>query len=105
MLATDVALHYPEMLGGLIIWSGALICESNWKSTAEKQQKLAIVQTHGRQDMILSHAGALDLKSMLQTAGHQVLFLDFDGPHTIPTEGLEMAAELIADCIKQTQTV
>lgn len=101
MLATDVALHYPHKLAGLIVWSGALICESAWKAAAEKQAKLKIVQTHGRQDMILSLSGALDLKSMLENSGHDVRFHQFNGPHTIPMEGIVMAAELIATVNEQ----
>jgi phospholipase/carboxylesterase len=103
MLTTEVALHYPERLGGLIVWSGALICEEDWKAAATKQQPLNVIQTHGRHDIILSHAGALDLKTMLDQAGHHVKFRDFNGPHTIPLEGIELAADLIADCLAETQ--
>ena len=53
MLATDVALHYGEPLGGLIIWSGALINEPVWQECAKQQEQLRIVQTHGRIDPIL----------------------------------------------------
>jgi phospholipase/carboxylesterase len=97
MLMTDVALNYSDPLGGLIVWSGALICEEDWKNSAEKQAPLKIVQTHGSEDMILSLEGALDLRAMLQQAGHQVHFFEFEGPHTIPMEGINLAAELIAE--------
>lgn len=100
MLTTDVALNYSEQLGGLIIWSGALICEDEWKSSATKKSPLKIVQSHGSEDMILSLDGAKDLRSMLQKAGHQVRFIEFDGPHTIPMEGIELAGQLIAECCK-----
>ncbi len=95
MLATDIALNHPEKLGGLIIWSGALICETVWQPAAQSQQSLDIVQSHGREDMILGFDGAKDLQHMLEAAGHAVHFIGFDGPHTIPMEAIDGAAKLI----------
>lgn len=99
MLSTDVALHYQEPLGGLIIWSGALINEPVWQEFAERQQQLRIVQTHGRIDPILPIEGAESLRELLKSAGHQVAYHEFNGPHTIPMEGLQLAAQLIADVV------
>ena len=97
MLATDVALHYPEALGGLIVWSGALINETVWRDRAQQQDRLRVVQTHGVTDPILPISGARDLCQMLQSTGHEVRYHEFDGPHTIPMEGLVLAAQLIGE--------
>ena len=101
MLATDVALHYQDPLGGLIVWSGALINEPVWKELAEQQSRLQIVQTHGRIDPILPIEGGEALRDMLQQTGHQVAYHEFNGPHTIPMEGLQLAAQLIADVVEE----
>jgi phospholipase/carboxylesterase len=99
MLATDVALHSTDCLGGLIIWSGALICEQKWQKAAAASRPLRVVQTHGNEDMILSLEGAKDLQRLLTLNRHEVHFLEFDGPHTIPREGIDLAAELIKSAI------
>jgi phospholipase/carboxylesterase len=99
MLATDVALHHEEPLGGVIIWSGALINEPVWQECAQQQKQLRIVQTHGRIDPILPIEGAEALREMLDNAGHLVAYREFNGPHTIPMEGLQLAAQLIADVV------
>lgn len=95
MLATDVAINHPQRLGGLIIWSGALMAQSQWQPSAAKQQKLSIVQSHGSVDPILSIEGARDLHQMLKQAGHDASFQEFYGPHTVGREGIQGAANLI----------
>ncbi len=102
MLATDVAIHHPQRLGGLIIWSGALIAQSQWQPAAAKQQKLSIVQSHGNIDPILSIEGARDLHQMLTQAGHEANFHEFYGPHTVGQEGIEGAANLILHVLDST---
>jgi len=99
MLSTDVALHYPENLGGLIIWSGALINEPVWKAQADRQNTMKIVQSHGRIDPILPISGAEDLKEMLTTANHEVRYCDFEGQHSIPIKAIELAAQLVGEVV------
>ncbi len=95
MLSTDVALHCEPALGGLIVWSGALICESDWKTAADDQEKMAIAQSHGTIDPILPFAGAKYLHEMLMGKGHAVDFVEFRGQHAIPGPAVEMAVDLI----------
>ena len=97
MLSTDVALHYPEALGGLIVWSGALINESTWTEKANAQSALTVVQSHGRVDPILPFSGGEDLRDMLTESGHTVRFCEFNGQHAIPQESIELAAQLIGE--------
>ena len=95
MLATDVAFSYPELLGGLIIWSGSLINESEWIEKSKAREFLKIVQSHGRQDPVLPFDGAVDLRDMLRSHGHSVEFHEFGGQHAIPLEAIELAIQLI----------
>ncbi|MFT5300621.1 MAG: phospholipase/carboxylesterase [Mariniblastus sp.] len=97
MLATDVALHYDGNLGGLIIWSGALINESVWAPQAARRSSLQVVQSHGRIDPILPIGGAEDLHKMLTNAGHHVRYCEFPGQHSIPMESIELANQLIEE--------
>ncbi len=100
MLATDVALHHEEPLGGLIVWSGALINETVWKPQAQKQTSMPVIQSHGSIDPILPVAGAHDLRDMLMGAGHKVRYFEFRGPHTITVDGLRPTAQLIVDIVE-----
>ncbi len=100
MLATEVALHMKPAPAGLVIWSGTLLNEENWKSAAndrEESEIFPIVQTHGKIDPILPMVAAEWLKDLLGAAGFQVQFHEFNGPHTIPREGIEMAVKLLKE--------
>lgn len=95
MLATDVALRLEEAPKALMIFSGALINESDWKRRAPTRKGLRVFQSHGRQDPLLPFQNAEALRDLLQDAGLAVTFAPFDGPHTIPLEGIEaLASEL-----------
>ncbi len=95
MLTTDVALSYPEPLGGLIVWSGALINQHEWTNAASKKTKLDIVQSHGRTDPILPFFGAEALRDMFQQCGQNVNFVPFNGPHTIGREAIAASLKLL----------
>lgn len=97
MLATDVALRLEESPAGLVILSGTLICEPDWRRCAPIRKGLPVLQTHGSQDPLLPFARAEALRELLSTAGLTVEFVPFDGPHTIPTLGLTRLAGFIAD--------
>ena len=97
MLATDVALHYPEPLGGLIVWSGALINYDTWTTRARCQSSLRVVQSHGRLDPLLPLTTGEDLRDMLTREKHRVRYTEFAGQHAIPGEAIEMASQLIGE--------
>ena len=84
--------------GGLIIWSGTLLNEKVWKEkTADRSanHRFPVVQTHGKLDPILPFVAAEWLRDLLMGAGFKLNFQSFNGPHTIPPVGIELAAELI----------
>ena len=101
MLATEVALRSEPQLAGLIIWSGTLLSEESWRQHAATRKGLRVVQTHGRIDPILPFVGAEWLKDLFTKSGQQVKFASFNGPHTIPPAGIEMATELIVTVAKE----
>ena len=99
MLMTDVAIHFLETLGGLIIWSGALINETEWTESAKGRARLNIFQSHGNQDTLLPLATAENLQKMLTVTGHNVDYLEFNGAHTIPPEAIDGARRLIESVV------
>ncbi len=96
MLATEFALRYDPPPGGLIVWSGTLLSEDRWKEMAPTRAGMPVVQTHGRTDPILPFSGTRQLQALLVESGLNVEFAEFNGPHTIPPAGIEMAAGMIA---------
>ncbi|MGO8971595.1 MAG: alpha/beta hydrolase [Myxococcaceae bacterium] len=95
MVTTDLALRQDEAPAALVILSGTLTAEAEWRSRAGRRQGLRVLQSHGRQDPILPFAGAEALRDLLQEAGLKVDFLPFDGPHTIPEEALNRLGALL----------
>ncbi|MFO1065313.1 MAG: lysophospholipase [Pirellulales bacterium] len=80
---------------GLVLYSGCLIREKQWKAGADKLRDCSIVQSHGDQDMILPIRTGLWLKELLEESGCAVDFIRFVGPHMICGEAIERTAELI----------
>lgn len=82
MLTTHFALHHDPTPAGLIAFSGTLLNEEVWKK-AQPAAGLKVIQSHGRQDMILPFDGAELLSSLLTKAKADLQFFPFNGPHTI----------------------
>lgn len=97
MLTTDVALRLPEPPALLTIFSGTLLSEDDWRDLAGKRGALQVLQSHGGQDMILPYEAAEWLRDLLTESGAEVEFIPFDGPHTIPQQGLERLAARLAE--------
>ncbi len=94
MLTTEVALNHKVPLGGLVIWSGTLICESKWRAIAG-DRKFPVYQSHGTLDPVLPFDNATALCTLLADAGLDVEFTEFEGPHTIPTNAIAGTAKLL----------
>lgn len=99
MLATEVAISLPEMIGGLVVWSGTLLCEDQWRQNAANKKGLKVKQTHGKIDPILPLQGAELLRDMLLEFEANIQFAEFEGPHTIPETGITMALDLIQEVV------
>lgn len=95
MIATDVAMTLPEPPAGLIIYSGALICESDWKERAARLASTKIVQSHGRRDPILHISQGMALRDVFTAAGCQPKYLEFNGFHEIHPAAVTATAELL----------
>ena len=88
MLTADYALRSPDPLGGLCLFSGALVADEHWGEWAKNCPTRHVFQSHGRFDTVLPFRSGERLRDLLTDAGHGVDFLAFDGPHTITAGGL-----------------
>jgi phospholipase/carboxylesterase len=91
MLATDVTLRTGRPLAGLILFSGTLMCASEWTPLMRARRGLPIYQSHGSADPLLPYAAALRLRALWEEAGADVSFTSFDGGHDIPPAAVEGA--------------
>lgn len=101
MMAIDSALHLAEAPGAVVIFSGTLINEQEWRPKAKDRGPLRVLQSHGRQDQILPYTEALKLKELLEAGGAQLDFIDFVGGHQIPQRPLERMTAII-DELRET---
>ena len=95
MLATDVALHLDENPAGLIVLSGSLLNEAEWRELAPRRTGLRVLQSHGHDDPLLPFAGAEALRDLLSGAGATVEFVPFRGGHGIPPQVFEAVATML----------
>jgi len=84
MLALDAALHRDRPPAGLILMSGSLINEAEWRPRLASLRGVPVLQSHGRADPLLSYAAAEALRDLLRDAGAEVQWHPFVGGHEIP---------------------
>ena len=100
MVSTDLALRADEAPAALVILSGILLAEAEWRARAPRRKGLRVLQSHGRSDPILPYADGEALRDLLVQAGLQVEFVPFDGPHTIAWQALDRLGALLASLLK-----
>ena len=85
MVATDVTLASPGLVGGLIVLSGSIVAESEWRAHLPLLPPgLPVLMSHGRGDPVLPFSFAEALRELFQAAHHPVTWVPFDGGHGIP---------------------
>lgn len=104
MLATDVSLRLDGSVGALAIYSGTLVVEPEWRELAPRRNGLRVLQSHGTTDPLLPFRAAEWLRDLLESAGADVRFLSFPGPHTIPAEAVVATAELLDELLDSSDT-
>jgi phospholipase/carboxylesterase len=95
MLATDTALREDLDLEALIVLSGSLLCEPEWRPLFPKLARVKVFQSHGAEDDILPYSFAKRLHDGLREAGVDARFVAFEGGHGIPPEVLSTLAEFL----------
>jgi phospholipase/carboxylesterase len=92
MLSLDVALHRKTALAGVVLMSGSLIAESEWRSLLAPPRAAgspAVFQSHGSADPLLPFAVAEVLRDAMRDAGLDVTWCPFRGGHEIPQNVLQ----------------
>lgn len=104
MLATDVTLHLKENPAGLVVLSGTLLNENDWRERAPLHKALRVFQSHGTNDQILPFAAAGWLRDLLNHGGADVEFLPFSGGHEIPNVVLDRFGTFLREAIGDGRT-
>jgi phospholipase/carboxylesterase len=94
IMSYNMALTHPELINGIAAMSGRLMAEI--KPLAQSKDKLAHLNihiSHGTNDQILPHQGALEAKAYLESLGLKPSFHSY-------TAGHEINREMLSDLIK-----
>jgi phospholipase/carboxylesterase len=96
MLSVDLALRGAiEPPQGLVIYSGALLCESAWRQGSGRLAGTRVFQSHGTQDMILPIETGRWLHELIQEKAIDARWFSVTGPHPIPMQGVDGMMELL----------
>lgn len=100
MLSVELTLTEKVKPEGLVIFSGVLMDQKNWREKAPGAASVPFIQSHGVNDAILGIQGAQALYQMLTDAGLFGDFINFNGGHEIPPKVLERTADFIKGQIR-----
>ncbi len=95
MLATDIFLNAPETPKGLIIFSGALVSQDEWKPLIANRKGSQFFQSHGQGDAVLSFRNAQQLETLLTQGGMKGKLIPFSGGHEIPLQIIQKADQYL----------
>lgn len=97
MLAADIAIFSQGELGGLLLFSGALINQAEWEATLLTSQPIPYFQSHGTFDETLPFSAGHKLHQLLQKAAWPGEFFAFPGVHETTKEVLFRAQQKITE--------
>lgn len=95
MLATELYLRAPETPQGLVIMSGTLINQEEWKKHLPTRAGQRFFQSHGEMDQILGFKQAQKLETLLTQNGMKGSLMGFRGGHEIPPPVLRKIGEYL----------
>lgn len=95
MLSIDTAMALDGNLGGLCVFSGAMINLATWQERSVLHKGLRVLQSHGRNDPLLPFAEAEEIREMLTKWGMDVEWVEFAGEHGIPNESVDALGRMV----------
>jgi len=95
MLSVDVALRTERTPAGVVVMSGALMAEAEWRPLAAKRVGLPVLQSHGTLDQILPFLAGERLAEMLKGAGLAHTWVPFQGQHEIPPPVVDAVGQFL----------
>jgi len=93
VLAIETALSAPTRSAALMIFSGTLVNQSNWKKWAPLHAKTHFFQSHGYDDPLLPFQKAEELEALLTKGGLRGKMHPFHGGHEIPQNTLHQLGQ------------
>lgn len=84
MLATELYLRAPQTPAGLVIMSGTLLHQDEWKKLIPARAGERFFQSHGEADTVLGFKQAQKLETLLNQNGMKGSLVGFRGGHEIP---------------------
>lgn len=84
MATMDATVSLGEPVGGLVLLSGAVVNEAEWKAGIAALPPIPVFQSHGRYDFVLPFIAGEWLRDLWTSQGHPVEFMAFNDGHTIP---------------------
>ncbi|MCB1177535.1 MAG: esterase [Leptospiraceae bacterium] len=84
MLSLEVFLHRKEDPHSLVLLSGTMLKEKEWRKLAKEKSGFQFFQSHGTEDVILPFKAAKRLEELLRDSGMSGEFVSFNGGHEIP---------------------
>jgi phospholipase/carboxylesterase len=104
MVSVDLALRGTIAVpAALLLYSGSLLCASQWLAAAPRLAGRPVVQSHGRSDEILPFEAGKQLAAILERGGAQLQFISFANGHTIPYEAIGPSVELLRQQLNETR--
>jgi phospholipase/carboxylesterase len=100
MLACDVALRSARKLAGLVMLSGTLLSEGEWRRAMPARKGLKVFMSHGTDDPLLPMSVAERLRDLLAAAQLEVKWMPFRGVHEIPPAVLEKLGEFLGATLR-----
>jgi phospholipase/carboxylesterase len=95
MVSLDVALHRATPPAGLLLMSGTLLAEAEWRPRMASLRGVPVMMSHGRNDALLPFRVAEVLRDQLREAGATVDWQPFHGGHEIPSAVIAAAGALV----------
>jgi phospholipase/carboxylesterase len=84
MLACDLSLRTDVDVGGLVVLSGTMLVEDEWKAGMARRSGLPVFQSHGSHDMLLPFGIAEEMSRAFAAADMPTTWVPFRGGHDIP---------------------
>ena len=91
MMTVDVAPELELKPLGLLLLSGTLVCEKQWRDKLSELEGLPFFQSHGKSDPVLGFEAAEELEKLLDSKGLNGALHSFSGGHEIPPKILGAA--------------
>lgn len=95
MLASELYLRAPETPAGLVIMSGTLLHQEEWKKLIPARAGQRFFQSHGEIDPVLGFKQAQKLETLLTQNGMKGSLLKFRGGHEIPPQVMLKISEYL----------